>query len=136
MSYQVKSIIFLISIFGITAYFIFGGTIDTGETALSISAFIGICATIIQAGSEEVVFHGYFQFRAIDWLNEKKGILLTSAIFSVIHFPMLLAVGMDIPSILFFFVMVFITDIPVGYLTHKTHNLTGAILLHTVANVF
>ena len=134
-STRVQLMIAIISIFWLILYALTGGTIRTGESLISFSAFIGFWAILIQAGSEELVFHGYFQFRAIDWLGEKKGIILTSSVFTLGHLTMAIAVGMSFPTILLFLILIFITDIPIGFLTHKTQNLTGAILLHTFANL-
>jgi len=134
-SSRVQLSITVISIIWIVLFVISGGTIHTTEPILSLSSFIGFWATLIQAGSEELMFHGYFQFRAIEWLDEKKGIVLTSIVFSLVHIPMVLASGMSFENIALFLLYIFVSDLPIGYLTYKTHNLTGAVLLHTFANL-
>lgn len=131
-----KLAIFIISIAMITIYAFSGGINKTGEPVLSISAFYRLLATLVQAGTEEMLFRGFLLFRAVAWLGEKKGIILATGIFALLHFPMLVFNGMDIGSIGITLVFMFLWSIPLGYITHKSQNITGSTVIHVFSNLF
>jgi len=53
-----KLAIFIISIAMITIYAFSGGINKTGEPVLSISAFYRLLVTLVQVGTEEMLFRG------------------------------------------------------------------------------
>ncbi|MFX0061688.1 MAG: lysostaphin resistance A-like protein [Candidatus Hermodarchaeota archaeon] len=130
-----KITIFVISIVGISICILSGGTIGTGEPALSYSGLYGFLAIFAVGFGEELVFRGLLQFRAIDWLGKTRGILLSSGMFALFHFPMLVfsMIYNDMPPVVvsLFLIFLFVGSIPDGYITYKSQNLTGAVLMHT-----
>ena len=136
----ILGIIAICSVTGILLYVLLGGIFDTGEPLLSYSGFYGLFSCFAIGLGEELLFRGLLQFRFVEWLGEKKGVITTSILFALMHLPMAL-VSFEISQggliiIGFFIFYLFYSSIFVGFLVNRTKNISGAIILHTAADLF
>ncbi|MFX0061687.1 MAG: lysostaphin resistance A-like protein [Candidatus Hermodarchaeota archaeon] len=128
----VKMILGIIPIIGILLYAFSGGTFCTGEPIQSVSFVFGVLTLLAIATGEEIFQRGLMQMRAVEWLGEKKGILLVAVISTLVHFPMLLFTDNSILVLVFIFFYCFLE----GYLVNKTKNLSVSIITHTFFDLF
>ncbi len=86
--------------------------------------FIAVALMVfLPAITEEILFRGIIQSNLITKFGIKKGIVITSILFSIIHLY---------PSVL---VPIFLLSLMLGYLYSKTNNLFYPILLHILNNL-
>ncbi len=97
----------------------------TGETITEV-LYGGIVIFFATGLAEEVIFRGIMLRRAMQLLGTRKGILFVTCVFAAMHIffrnPLDLA-------------FVFSVGLLYAIMVVKTHNLWGAIMSHTLANV-
>jgi len=129
-------IISICSALGILLYVILGGVFDTGEPLLSYSGLYGLLSCFAIGLGEELLFRGLIQFRFVEWLGEKKGVIMTSIIFALMHLPMVLvSFKINLATLSFYMIYLFLSSVFIGFLVSRTKNISGAIILHTVADL-
>ncbi len=97
--------------------------IQTNGGALEMSGFL-LLALLVGPIMEEVVFRGYLQSSLAKKIPAWAAILITSIVFTVGHFPMIL------------WPMYFLYSATWGWILLRTGSLKMAVLIHILSNLF
>lgn len=82
--------------------------------------------------TEEIIFRGYFQTRLIAWLGKPKGLVVSSLIFCIAHFPQrILEYGYGVIAAAKSSLLLMPTALVLGYIMMKTENIAATAILHT-----
>lgn len=120
---------------GIIIFFIVNhSTLKTNQAIniMTIASLISFIKYIFVGFAEEIVFRGYLQTRLIAWQGTTKGYLITAIIFSFWHLPVKLVFqGMNVQTAFLGCVSLIPYSLVLGYIMHKTINITSVSILHT-----
>jgi membrane protease YdiL (CAAX protease family) len=81
--------------------------------------------------AEEIVARGYVQSRLIDWIGTRRGILLATLIFALLHVPQLLQAGVGAVDVIRQLVVVTVLGGAFGVLQASARNVTLPGIVHT-----
>jgi len=125
----------LASFAALLPFVLVGGLGLTATPTMILSWMPWMCLfAISNAFMEELMIRGIFLRKSTAILGERQSLLLTSVIFAVFHQAI---VGYtDFTSFSIFMVMIFFLGLIWGYVIQKSNNIWGAVLAHTVADIF
>lgn len=86
------------------------------------------------ATTEEILFRGLFLKEFQKKLPQLKANILTSALFTGIHIPIILINNSDIYGVIFSLMIIFVSSLVYGIVFLKSKNLIPAILVHAFNN--
>ncbi|MBI3282835.1 CPBP family intramembrane metalloprotease [Candidatus Curtissbacteria bacterium] len=94
--------------------------------------------SLFTAGSEELVFRGYFQDKFLShFKNLWPANFITTFLFVLIHIPVVVFTLKYSPSAsIFYFAIVAMVSLVSGVLFYRTRNLVASIVFHAVWNLF
>jgi membrane protease YdiL (CAAX protease family) len=102
---------------------------------VSPSLAYALIAYIINSFSEEILFRGYMQTRLITYWGSLKGLLVTSLLFALWHFPgRYFEFSGDILTALDYSMLRFTPSILLGYLMVKSQNIIPSAIFHVFWN--
>ncbi|MFX1516931.1 MAG: lysostaphin resistance A-like protein [Promethearchaeota archaeon] len=131
-SLKIQLVLFIISLVGIAFFILAKGTIETGEPLLSFSTLYYFLIYLTVGFGEELAYRGLLQSRIVAWLGKKRGITVTSLLFSIVHIPIWIFndVVQDLLQLLVILCFVTLISIFFGFIYNKTQNILGVSVIH------
>jgi len=122
-------------IIGIICSIIFTGgiiIINLSSISFGLNKLWTLMELAIVGLTEEIIFRGYAQTRLIAWLGKPKGLVISSLLFSIAHFPQrMLVYGYGVIAAAKSSLLLMPTALVLGYMMMKTENITAPAILHT-----